>query len=224
MSKPFFIFDFDGTIADTFNALLRVSDLLAEEFHFRKIDPSEVETFRNKTSFQILTSLKIPLFKLPKILKRARLELAKQMLSINSFPGMNETLQQLKPLSQHMGIITTNSIQNVKGFLENQALDLFDFIKTTSRISQKYEELRKIKKNLSSNQMLVYIGDEIRDIEAARRASAISIAVTWGYNTPQVLKTYQPDYLVNSPQELLRVCQQLSFPLRSEAILSEKNK
>ena len=222
MPKPIFIFDFDGTIADTFDVVLRVSDLLAKEFHFRKIEPSEVEIFRNKTAFQILTSLKIPLFKLPKILKRARFELAKQMLSITPFPGMNDTLEQLRPLSQHMGIITTNSAQNVKGFLDNHGLNFFDFIKTASQISQKYEELKKIKKNLPFDQTLIYIGDETRDIDAARRAGAVSIAVTWGYNSPQVLKTYQPDYLADSPLELLKICQQVFSSL--DIMASGKNK
>ena len=208
MPKPILIFDFDGTIADTFDVVLRVSDLLAKEFHFRKIEPHEVEIFRNKTAFQILTSLKIPLFKLPKILKRARFELAKQMLSITPFPGMNDTLQELKPLSQHMGIITTNSVQNVKSFLDNHGLNLFYFIETTSRLSQKYEKLKKIKRKLPVDQTLIYIGDETRDIDAARRAGVVSIAVAWGYNSLNVLKAHHPDYLASSPSELLKICQQ----------------
>ena len=222
MPKPFFIFDFDGTIADTFNIFLSVSNILSKEFHFRKIERHEVETLRHQTSLQILASLKIPLFKTPQIIKRARQELAKQLSSTYPFPGMQEALLELKPLSQDMGIITTNSAQNVKSFLEHHRLTFFNFILTTSRFSQKHEPLKKLRKILPPDQTIIYIGDEIRDIEAAKQAQVTSVAVTWGYNSPQVLRAYEPDYLADSPLELLKICQQLSSSL--DIMASEKNK
>ena len=207
MPKPIIIFDFDGTIADTFNLMLDVSNRLADEFNFYKIQPFEVETFRNKTSFQVLSSLQIPFFKIPKILLKVRAEVAKQMSSVKPFPDIVDILRQLKPLSQQMGIMTTNSSQNVKHFLENYQLTLFDFIIPTSRMSQKYTELKKFKKSSLPNQPIIYIGDETRDVDAAKRTRVTSIAVTWGYNSQKVLEAHQPDYLVESPQKLLEVCE-----------------
>ena len=49
----------------------------------------------------------------------------------------------------------------------------------------------------------IYIGDETRDIEAARKVDIKSIAVTWGYNTEKVLVTYKPDCIARKPEDLL---------------------
>ena len=218
MEKPVFIFDFDGTIADTFDVMLKVSRLLAQEFGFHSIESHEIESFRDKTSLQVLASLKIPFFKIPRILKKARSEFSKEMSFVKPFPDIGQTLFKLKPLSQKMGIITTNSQKNVKNFLENYDLNVFDFITTTSKISQKYQELKKLRSQTALKTTLLYIGDETRDVEAAKRAGATSIAVTWGYNSLKALQSCQPDGLAHSPRELLTLCEQLFWAT------SEKNK
>lgn len=55
------------------------------------------------------------------------------------------------------------------------------------------------------------MGDEIRDIEAAKKAGVGAVAVGWGYNILKILKEQNPDYLVRSPKELAKVL--TLFPL-----------
>ena len=216
MQKSILVFDFDGTIADTFDLMLRVSKTLSEKFKIRQIERREIEAFRDKTSWQIIQALKIPLWKIPLMIQKARSEFAKQMASVTPFPQMTQVLHQLKSTNCQLGIITTNSSANVNLFLKNYGLFLFDFIISTSRISQKHKHLKQIKKNLSVDHSMIYIGDETRDIEAARKAEVTSVAVTWGYNSQKALKAYKPDYLVNTPQELLEVLNKNSFLATSE--------
>jgi phosphoglycolate phosphatase len=52
------------------------------------------------------------------------------------------------------------------------------------------------------HERLIYVGDETRDIEAAKRAGAKSIAVAWGYNNAAILKRHNPDKLVFEPSEI----------------------
>jgi phosphoglycolate phosphatase-like HAD superfamily hydrolase len=47
--------------------------------------------------------------------------------------------------------------------------------------------------------------DEVRDIEAAKKSGIKSIAVAWGYNTKDALIKENPDFLVNSPDELINI-------------------
>ena len=49
---------------------------------------------------------------------------------------------------------------------------------------------------------VVYIGDMKEDVEFTNRAGAISIAVTYGYNTEERLRQGNPDYVASSPSEL----------------------
>jgi phosphoglycolate phosphatase len=52
------------------------------------------------------------------------------------------------------------------------------------------------------------IGDEVRDIAAARKAGIAIAAVTWGYNSRAALERAHPDYLVTRPAELLQLSDQ----------------
>ena len=61
-------------------------------------------------------------------------------------------------------------------------------------------------KDLKLSEM-IYIGDETRDIQAAKKAGIRSAAVTWGYNSRKALEAQSPDYLIHSPQELFHLFQ-----------------
>ena len=55
-------------------------------------------------------------------------------------------------------------------------------------------------------QRMIYVGDEVRDIEAGRKAGIEVAAVTWGLNSSSLLQRYRPTLLVDEPSELLRAC------------------
>jgi len=50
-----------------------------------------------------------------------------------------------------------------------------------------------------------FVGDEIRDMEAGKKAKVKTVAVSWGYNTAESLQKENPDYLIDSPQELEKI-------------------
>ena len=50
-----------------------------------------------------------------------------------------------------------------------------------------------------------YIGDETRDIEAAKKVRIKSVAVTWGFESEKVLKKADPDFIIKSPEEFLAI-------------------
>ena len=96
------------------------------------------------------------------------------------------------------GIVTTNSGKNVARFLQNHGLNAFDFTYADARLLGKSRLLGKvIRKERLSKADTLYIGDEIRDITAARKAGIGVIAVSWGYNTSQSLAEARPDVLVD---------------------------
>ncbi len=206
MKKRVLIFDFDGTIADTFQAIVKISNQLADEFQFKTMTSSEAEQMKNNTVKETIAKLNIPLLKIPIIIAKAKSELLKGISEIDPVVGLKETLLQLKNLGIQLGILTSNSAQNVDGFLKNHELQVFDFIKTTSKIWSKDHHLLKIIEsyNLKAAEVL-YVGDEVRDILAAHRSGIKVAAVTWGYNSSKTLSEHNPDYLLNHPKELLNL-------------------
>jgi phosphoglycolate phosphatase len=203
---PILIFDFDGTIADTFHYLLRIGNQLSEEFNFNKIEPDEIKDMKDKSVRETIQHLNIPLLKVPMIVAKAKRELHKEIESVEPIKDLKETLLQIKSLGHKMGILTSNSSKNVMSFLENNGLDFFDFICTTSKIWSKNWGLKTL---MDENDLdlcdVIYVGDETRDIKAAKKAGIRSAAVTWGYNSRKALEAQNPDYLIHSPKELFQL-------------------
>jgi phosphoglycolate phosphatase-like HAD superfamily hydrolase len=52
---------------------------------------------------------------------------------------------------------------------------------------------------------ITYIGDEDRDIIAAKRLGVGVIAVSWGYNYKELLIKEKPDYLIDLPVKILEI-------------------
>jgi phosphoglycolate phosphatase len=202
--KPVFIFDFDGTIADTFAYYLSCMNVLADSFHFRKIHNEEIETFRGMPIHQIIDTMNIPKSKIPLIVWQARKLLKKGIHHILPVRGIKPALQALQDMEVGLGIITSNSVKNVKVFLEQNDLEVFDFIFSSMQL---WEKSRTLKRVISGqklfNHQVFYIGDETRDIEAAHKADIKGVAVTWGYNSVQALQKSNPDFIINEPSMLI---------------------
>ncbi len=56
-----------------------------------------------------------------------------------------------------------------------------------------------------NSEEVIYVGDETRDIEAAKKINSKVIAVSWGFNTKEALARHNPDFLIHQPSELLDV-------------------
>lgn len=209
---PLFIFDFDGTIADTYHQVVAISNLLAGEFNYRQIHEDERESLKDRNVRQIIKDLQVPMMKIPSIIARAKQELHKNVKNIHPILGLKEILDQLHRLAIPMGILSSNSAENVDAFLRNHDMErLFEFAKTTSRVWSKHATLRKILDERGTPvDRFIYVGDELRDVAAAQKMSGKVIAVAWGFNSYRALETHKPDYLIRRPEELLAIARALS--------------
>ncbi|MBF0483515.1 MAG: HAD-IA family hydrolase [Candidatus Omnitrophica bacterium] len=200
------IFDFDGTIADTFSALIQISNQLAKVFKFKEINLAEIDDLKHQNVHFIIQHLRISRLRLPQIISRAQKELNKQIELIKPIDGLAEILQYLHSRDYKLGILTTNSLDNVHKFLKHHDLNYFDFVQSCPRILGKHRALAKIlKKYKLAKTNVWYVGDEIRDIEAASRIGIPIIAVGWGYNSPQALGLLEPEKLIYNPQEIKEI-------------------
>ena len=198
------IFDFDGTIADTLPFTVNNVLELNRSLKLLNAEKINIEKFRTMDLSNYIKSLKIPTLKLLYFVLRLQLKLGSQINSIPTFNDLAETLVVLKRLGVKTGIVTSNSKRNVKKFLENNNLNYFDFIYTTINYFEKSKLIEKAIKKLKVNKDdVIYIGDEVRDIDAARAAGIKIASVTWGYNLESILTENKPDYILNQPRDLL---------------------
>jgi phosphoglycolate phosphatase len=207
MTVKVIIFDFDGTIADTLDAVVSITNRLAGEFGYKQTSQEDLAILRNLNSRQIIKQSGVPIFKIPFLIRKLLLELNNEIQILSAFPGIKEALIELKNQGNSLGIITSNSKENVTAFLNKNGLqELFDFIYSGATIFGKSQVIKRVLKseNLNSEEV-IYVGDETRDIEAAKTTHIKAIAVSWGFNSTEVLAKHNPDFLIHQPHELIDV-------------------
>jgi len=200
------IFDFDGTLADTIDILLSITNRLSAEFGFKSATKEELAQLSNLNSWQILQYSGISIFKFPLLIRRLKAELHSEVPHIQLFPGIKEVLLELKKRGFQLGIITSNSRENVGTSLEKNGLQgIFTFIYSGSTFG-KHKVINKWLRTENINpEQVVYVGDEIRDIDAAKKTGIKVIAVGWGFNSQEALAAHNPDFLIERPQELIEI-------------------
>lgn len=200
------VFDFDGTIADSMQVVLGIyNSILAPAYHIQPINKGDEEEFRSKDPRSLLRSNGVSIFKLPVLVLRAHKEINKKISEIKPVHHMIDILKKLHTLNVTLGVCTSNSRNNVLRFLEeNNASGLFDFIYSGKHLFGKHKLIHKLLKEHKLNKdETLFVGDEIRDVEAAHRAGLKVIAVTWGYNNREALEHADPDYFADTPEEII---------------------
>ncbi len=203
MAKKVIIFDFDGTLADTLPYYVEIMNNLASRYGFKKVSTASVSKLRNMMPLELLEHLEIPLIKVYSIVKTVKAGLNKKIELFSPTVPIRKTLLKLQKDGYRLGIITSNSKDNVEKFLKKNSLNYFDFVYSGSNIFGKGRVISGFlrKQNIRPAEA-VYVGDEARDIEAARKAGIDMVAVSWGFNSKQALEKMKPDFLVNTPGEL----------------------
>lgn len=214
MNPKVIIFDFDGTIADSLETLVNISNRLAVQFGYKQTSLAELTQIQNLTSREIIKQSGISIFKVPFLLKKVKAELSLEIRALSLFPGMKEALIELYELGHKLVIISSNSKSNILAFLDyNNLADIFYYIYSGSTIFGKDKVINKFIKqeNIDINDV-IYVGDETRDIESAKKSQVIAIAVSWGFNTKEVLIKQNPDYLIEQPSELIDILKKPELP------------
>ena len=197
------IFDFDGTIADTFPFVYDIINNLASKYGIKKLSRNELEDLRTMSMKDIVEKYNLNRLKLLRIMADAHKAIAEKVPETKIFEGVPKVLNSLKAQGYRIAIISSNSRQNIMSILIRNDIDIFDVVDTSMSLFGKGKKLIKImnKGNFNKDNTL-YIGDEVRDIEAAHNANIKIISVGWGYNTSKILKENN-SIVVSSPEKLL---------------------
>ena len=130
--------------------------------------------------------------------------MAQQIHMITPFPGVADLLDQLAQAGSTLAIVTSNSCANVRRVLGRKSARLLAACEGGVSVFGKRTKLRKVLRASGIHPaQAIFIGDEIRDIEAARHAGIASGAVAWGFTDQDVLKAHSADFLFASLGEML---------------------
>ena len=188
------IFDFDGTLADSFPFFTSVFNRLAEQHGFNRISPDMAPAFRHYSITQIMAELALPAWKLPIVGKSFIALMRQNAASIPLFERVQEMLQALADRGVTLAIVSSNSYDNVSAILGPANAKLFSQFECGMSIFGKAARINKVVKKAGvARNEAIYIGDQVADLEAARKVDVSFGAVPWGYGSIESLRTHSPD-------------------------------
>jgi phosphoglycolate phosphatase len=200
------VFDFDGTLCDSAFAMIALTNMLSQKYKFLPVqNPSgpSLEVLRTQGLTEVFKSLRVNPWMVPFIVADARRLFRNFVPRLRVFPEIREILLQLKAQNYRLFIVSSNSVSNIEAFCNLQQLQIFEAIYAVRGLNKKADRLKKMIKDLGVEpRHAVYVGDELRDIEAAHLADMPAIAVTWGVNS-EVSFVGKTPYIAQKPADIL---------------------
>jgi phosphoglycolate phosphatase len=204
MTVQFAIFDFDGTLADSLPWFLGKFDQMADFYDFRKLDRGVLDELRHCSAQQLLLHYSVPTWKLPYITHHLRLLMRRDIAAIKPVPGIQAALRKLAEEGVVLGILTSNSRQNVIRVLGPRTADLFRYWECDASVFGKTVQLsRLLLTSRYSSHEAIFVGDEIGDAQVAREARVPFGAVAWGFTHLQSLAAENVAETFSDPAELV---------------------
>src|SRR5688572_27491468 len=107
------IFDFDGTLADSFPFFLSVFDQLARTHEFKALTPEEIPAVRRYNARELMRHVGLPAWKLPMVAKDFIGQMRNNRHRVPLFEGMAEVLGEVKEKGVALAVVSSNSYDNV---------------------------------------------------------------------------------------------------------------
>ena len=198
------IFDFDGTLADSlpwFRASFH--DVIAR-FDLTPVTAEELEGMRGLSAREIMARLNVSMWQLPAIVSDMRKRKLAAASETSLFAGIPALLSDLQRAGIHVAIVSSDSEASVRQVLGPTTAQITRF-DCGAAVFGKHWKFRRVARKLGAKPSeTICIGDELRDIEAAKAAGMDSGAVAWGYALPSALQAAGPTHLFNSIEEMMQ--------------------
>lgn len=210
----FVIFDFDGTVADTGEGILRSLQYSFYAMGSDVPDMSDLKRFigppvyYSYTHFYGVSENEVEDY----IRKYRERYKEKGIYECKLYDGMRELILELKSRGVKTGIASSKPehlIYSVADFLG--VTDLFDAIAGVKSDNSRHSTKRDIileameKLGAADKERVLMVGDRCFDIEGAAAAGVKSCGALWGYGNKEEFLDYKADFIAEKPLDVLNL-------------------
>jgi phosphoglycolate phosphatase len=210
------IFDFDGTLADSWPLMGDAIAEAADRFGFRRPSAEDVQRLRGQDNRAAMRALGVTTWHVPRLVMHMRRVAAQHADRIELFAGVQAMLWRLQAAGVRVAVVSSNTEATIRQVLGPDLASVVERYDCGAALFGKASRFRRVVRGAGvPRAQVIAIGDEGRDIEAATTAGIASGAVTWGYATADLLARCGPTHVfttVESMAEALTSAEPLRAP------------
>ena len=199
MNYSYLLFDFDGTLADSYGMVLAITHTLLRRHGITKVEP---EHFRDRDNLPVTQKMRMLSFMM-KIRPEFIALYGENLEKIHLFDGMLELLLACCKRGYRIAVLSSNAVENIRAFFERYPLPFELEIVSSNGLFGKHKTIKEFAKDHGVTVSdLLYIGDEIRDVKTCNRCGADVVFVRWGLDAGANLEEFEVQYEVDTPKAL----------------------
>ncbi len=207
------VFDLDGTLLDTLGDLRDSVNFALEKNTLPKRTTEEIRSFVGN-GIRILIERSVPENTTLEITDKCFSDFKKyykdhSAILTKAYDGIIDLLRTLKEKNVKIAVVSNKADFAVKTLMEDYFSGLYDCaygervgVERKPAPDGVFGAIAEMGADLQNT---VYIGDSEVDVETSKNAKLPCIAVTWGFRDKEVLESLNPEYIVDSPVEILSI-------------------
>lgn len=176
------VFDFDGTLVDDVGLLIDAARVVLRSAGFAAAAEADFDALRDMHPRRALEAIDVPIRAVPGLVRGLRREMRRRALEIEFSEEATESVRNLHGSGFTLAIMSSNSPRLIRSVIQKAELaHCFTLVARGGAVSDRAIRLRRVMRRRSAQaRSWVFVGDEIRDLQAARGCGIPFVGVGWG--------------------------------------------
>jgi pyrophosphatase PpaX len=204
------IFDMDGTLIDTNDLIIHTLNETAKKFIGRMLTKKELNSILGhflEEQMKLISKnndYKVMAKYYGEVYTKNQDKMTKE------FPGIKDTLKKLKELNCGLAIVSAKAMEGVMHGIEFLGIEKYiDVVVSASDVKKHKPDPEPLfmgmKKLGATKDDTLFIGDSPIDLQCGKNAGVKTVLVDWTIFPDEILNKHEPDYIINKPDELIKL-------------------